>query len=279
MNSRRFKQVDVFAFEALKGNPLAVVLEGLGLSDAQMQDFARWTNLSETTFLLPPTDPEADYRLRIFTPGGELPFAGHPTLGSCHAWLEAGGVPKASGQVVQQCGVGLVTIRQDGPRLAFAAPPVVSAEVEPSLLEAVAQGLGLTVADVLAARWLPLGPKWLCLRLASAGKVLSLEPDHGALSALGVDIGVVGFHPEGSEALYEVRAFTPLVGVVEDPVTGSLNAALAHWLAADGLVPTSYVAAQGTRLGRAGRVYITRDGETLWVGGASRTCIDGRLSL
>lgn len=276
--SRSFKQIDVFTTEALKGNPLAVVFDADDLSDAQMQAFARWTNLSETTFLLKPTQAGADYRVRIFTPGSELPFAGHPTLGSCHAWLEAGGVPKTPGRVVQECGVGLVTLKRDGERLAFAAPPMAAREPEPALLKQVTAALGLDASQVLAARWLDNGPKWLALRLASAREVLAIEADFSALAKLAF-VGVIGPHPEGGEAQYEVRAFVPGDGIPEDPVTGSLNASLAQWLIGDGIAPRCYVAAQGTRLQRAGRVYVEAEGDTVWVGGSSRTCIDGTLSL
>jgi PhzF family phenazine biosynthesis protein len=276
--SHAYKQIDVFTTEALKGNPLAVVFGADDLSDAQMQAFARWTNLSETTFLLKPTQAGADYRVRIFTPASELPFAGHPTLGSCHAWLEAGGAPKTSGRVVQECGVGLVALKQDGERLAFAAPPMAAREPEPGLLKQVAAALGLEMAQVLGARWLDNGPKWLGLRLASAAQVLALEPDFSALAKLAF-VGAIGPHPDGSEVQYEVRAFVPADGIPEDPVTGSLNASLAQWLIGDGLAPRRYVAAQGTRVQRAGRVHIDAEGDTVWVGGGSRTCIDGTLSL
>ncbi|MCM5681679.1 PhzF family phenazine biosynthesis protein [Schlegelella sp. S2-27] len=276
--SHAFKQIDVFTTEALKGNPLAVVFGADDLSDAQMQAFARWTNLSETTFLLRPTQAGADYRVRIFTPASELPFAGHPTLGSCHAWLEAGGVPKTPGRVVQECGVGLVALKLDGARLAFAAPPMAAREPEPGLLKQVAAALGLERPQILGARWLDNGPRWLGLRLASADQVLAIEPDFSALAKLAF-VGVIGPHPDGGEAQYEVRAFVPADGIPEDPVTGSLNASLAQWLIGDGIAPRRYVAAQGTRLQRAGRVHIEAESDTVWVGGSSRTCIDGRLSL
>ena len=279
MRTRPFRQVDVFGAQPFAGNPLAVVLDGSGLADDEMQRFARWTQLSETTFLTAPTDPGADYALRIFTPGGELPFAGHPTLGSCHAWLAAGGRARAPDQIVQQCGIGLVRIRADGERLAFAAPPLRRADVDAALLAKVLAALGIGAAQVQAAQWLDNGPNWLSLRLPSAQSVLALEPDHGALAATQAKVGVVGPHPAGSECAFEVRAFGAAIGVNEDPVTGSLNAGLAQWLIGDGLAPPSYVAAQGARLGRAGRVHVSqRDGET-WVGGASVTCIEGSVSL
>ena len=276
--NRKFTQVDVFTDTPLLGNPLAVVHDAQGLSDAQMQTFARWTNLSETTFLLPPTDAAADYRVRIFTPGGELPFAGHPTLGSCHAWLQAGGVPRNAGEVVQQCGVGLVRIRREAERLAFAAPPLRVGEVEDSLLAPVLAALGVPRAQLRAAQWLDNGPKWLGLRLDSAAAVLAIEPDHAALKGL-AKVGVIGPHAAGSACQFEVRAFAAPIGIAEDPVTGSLNAGLAQWLIGRGAAHESYIAAQGTRLGRAGRVHVAREAGQVWVGGASVSCIRGEVAL
>ena len=278
MSTHAFTQVDVFTDVPLRGNPLAVVHEADGLSDAQMQDFARWTNLSETTFLLRPTDAGADYRVRIFTPGGELPFAGHPTLGSCHAWLAQGGVAQQADEVVQQCGVGLVRIRRDGARLAFAAPPLRASEVEAGLLSKVLSALGLRADQVLVARWLDNGPQWLALRLADAAAVLALEPDHAALKSL-AKIGVIGAHPAGHECAFEVRAFASHIGIPEDPVTGSLNASLAQWLIGEGLAPPRYLVSQGARLGRAGRVHIDSVEGEVWVGGASVSCIRGTVTL
>jgi PhzF family phenazine biosynthesis protein len=278
MTSRPFAQVDVFSAVALRGNPLAVVHDALGLSDAQMRDFARWTNLSETTFLLPPTDPAADYRVRIFSPGGELRFAGHPTLGSCHAWLARGGVPKRAGEVVQQCGVGLVRLRLEGGRPAFAAPPMQASAVDEGLLAEVLGALGVSRSRLLRAQWLDNGLKWLALQLDSAATVLALEPDHAAMKRL-VETGVVGLHPPGSACDVEVRAFIACVDVPEDPVTGSLNASLAQWLIGAGVLPDRYVAAQGTRMGRAGRVHIAREGDTVWVGGDSISVIRGEVEL
>ena len=279
MTPRAFAQVDVFSSEPCRGNPVAVVLDGQGLDDQTMQRFARWTQLSETTFVAPPTDPGADYALRIFTPGGELPFAGHPTLGSCHAWLEAGGKPRRNDEIVQQCGVGRVRIRRtEGGRLAFAAPPLRRSAVDPELLARVVAALGIEPARVRASQWLDNGPQWLTLLLEEAATVLALAPDHSALKILPM-VGVAGPHPAGSECAFEVRAFAASIGIAEDPVTGSLNASLAQWLIGDGLAPQRYVAAQGACLGRAGRVHVEqRDGET-WVGGASRTVIEGRASL
>jgi PhzF family phenazine biosynthesis protein len=278
MTSRRFTQVDVFTDTPLLGNPLAVVHDAQGLSDAQMAAFARWTNLSETTFLLPPTDPAADYRVRIFTPGSELPFAGHPTLGSCHAWLEAGGSARAAGEVVQQCGAGLVRIRRDGARNAFAAPALRRRDVTDAELAPVLAALGLARAQVQATQWLDNGPAWLSLLLDSATTVLALEPDHSALRKL-PKVGVVGPHAAGGDCQFEVRGFAASIGVPEDPVTGSLNASLAQWLIGSGAAPEAYVAAQGTRMARAGRVHIAREADTVWVGGSSVSCVRGELTL
>ena len=278
MTTLPFTQVDVFTAVPLRGNPLAVVHGADGLDAGQMQAIARWTNLSETSFLLAPTDPAADYRVRIFTPGGELPFAGHPTLGTCHAWLERGGRPQRPGEVVQQCGVGLVRIRRDGERSAFEAPPLRSEPVDEPLLVGVCAALGLSRARVQRARWLDNGPKWLGLLVDEAATVLALEPDHAALKGLG-KVGVVAPHAAGSECDVEVRAFAAPIGVPEDPVTGSLNASLAQWLIGEGVLPPRYVAAQGTRLGRAGRVHLQRDGASTWVGGHSVSLVRGELQL
>jgi PhzF family phenazine biosynthesis protein len=274
----RFSQVDVFTDTPLLGNPVAVVHAAQEVSDATMQAFARWTNLSETTFLLPATDPAADYRLRIFTPGGELPFAGHPTLGSCHAWLEAGGEARTVGAVVQQCGVGLVRIRRDGSRLAFAAPPLRDSAIDEPGLQQVLGALRLPRSAVRAARQLDNGPLWLGIVLTDAATVLAIDPDHAALKHL-PKVGVIGAHPAGGECAFEVRAFAASVGIPEDPVTGSLNASLAQWLMAEGLAPERYTAAQGRCLGRAGRVRLTREGTTLWVGGHSVGCVHGEVEL
>jgi PhzF family phenazine biosynthesis protein len=271
-----FHQVDVFTATPLRGNPLAVVHAADGLDESGMAALARWTNLSETTFLLRPTAPEADYRLRIFTPGRELPFAGHPTLGSCHAWLAAGGRPRGD-EIVQECGVGLVRIRRDGPRLAFAAPPLLRrGPVEADVLARIARGLRLAPEAILASQWVDNGPGWVAVLLASREIVLGLEPDAAVLGDL--KLGVVAPWP-GGEAQFEVRAFVPALGIREDPVTGSLNAGLAQWLIGAGLAPERYVASQGTALGRAGRVHVARDGADIWVGGQTVTCVEGRLSL
>lgn len=278
MSTFTFTQVDVFTDQPLKGNPLAVVHGADALSDAQMQAFAHWTNLSETTFLLQPTDPAADYRVRIFTPNEELPFAGHPTLGSCHAWLQAGGTPRVRGMVVQQCGVGLVRIRQNESGAAFAAPALKMEAVDEATLDKVLDALGLARERVRAAQWLQNGPRWLTLLLDSAETVLAVEPDHGALKDL-AEVGLVGPYPAGSACQFELRAFAAVIGVPEDPVTGSLNAALAQWLIGAGLAPTHYVASQGTALGRAGRVHVDQDGEALWIGGHCVTCMSGQVLL
>ena len=303
---RPFKQVDVFTATPYLGNPLAVVLDGKGLSDAQMQGFARWTNLSETTFVLPPTQAAADYRVRIFTPGGELPFAGHPTLGSCHAWLEAGGTPRSNDLIVQECQIGLVHIRRQGARLAFAAPPLQRSEPSAALMTQILAALGLQAHQVRAAQLLDNGPVWLGLLLDSMDTVLGLTPDHAALKKVGQKVGVAALDtPPDTPVLIarssqearvfsghehdqpthpapdlEVRAFAAPIGINEDPVTGSLNASLAQWLIHEGLLPERYIAAQGTCLDRAGRVHIERDAQgQVWVGGAVVSCIDGRVAL
>lgn len=287
MRLRPFKQVDVFTPEPFRGNPLAVVLDGQGLSDEEMQHFTDWTNLSEATFLLPPTQPGADYRVRIFSPGRELPFAGHPTLGSCHAWLEAGGKPRGE-CVVQECGVGLVQLRRQGERLAFAAPPLRKGGPLPEEdVALIARGLGVARGDIVGHAWCDNGPNWRGVMLESAEQVLALKPDAGVLAGLDIGVvgprgkvGVVGSRPAGDDIAFEVRAFFPgNNGMAEDPVTGSLNAALAQWLIGAGLAPERYIASQGTALGRAGRVHVEREGGEIWIGGASVTCVDGQVRL
>ena len=305
MNSatRAFTQVDVFTDTPLLGNALAVVLEAEGLSDAQMQALAQWTNLSETAFVLPPTEAGADYRVRIFTPGGELPFAGHPTLGSCHAWLEADGQPQDPEFIVQQCAVGMVRIRRGGSRLAFAAPACRRSPIAPELLAQISDALGLQGGQLRASQSLDNGPVWLSLLLDAPETVLALQPDHGRLRELGVKVGVAAVYRQTGPALIaranrearasrsetapanpepdlEVRAFAAASGILEDPVTGSLNASLAQWLMAEGLMHSSYLASQGSRLGRAGQVYVQRDAQgQVWVGGSSVSCIRGQLAL
>lgn len=292
MKMRPFNQVDVFTATPYKGNPLAVVLDGNGLSSEAMQHFTHWTNLSECTFLLPPT-PEgaaagADYRVRIFCPGRELPFAGHPTLGSCHAWLEAGGRPKAE-DVVQECGVGLVRVRARDGRLAFAAPSLIrTGPLDEADVALIARGLGVARNDIVAHSWCDNGPNWRGVLLKSADQVLALKPDGVVLAGLDIGVagprgkvGVLGAQHSASDTQFEVRAFFPgNNGIAEDPVTGSLNAALAQWLIGAGLAPDRYVAAQGTALQREGRVHIERDADgTIWVGGASVTCIKGTVQI
>jgi PhzF family phenazine biosynthesis protein len=307
MKQRAFRQVDVFTDTAFLGNPLAVVLDGEGLSDAQMQAFAAWTQLSETTFVLPPT-PEgaaggADYRVRIFTPGAELPFAGHPTLGTAHAWRQGGGQPRQSGQLVQECGVGLVTLKSVDERWAFAAPTLQRQTPAPALLADVLVALGLHANEVLAAQDLNNGPHWMGLLIDSVDSLLALEPDHAALKRLNTKVGVAAKREADAGGLIrranrearafaastritndptdlEVRAFAAPVGIAEDPVTGSLNASLAQWLIADGHMPAAYSARQGTVLGRAGQVFLSQDAQgQVWVGGDVVGCIEGSVTI
>ncbi len=314
MKSRNYQQIDVFGDTPYFGNPLAVVLDGSDLSDEAMQHFAQWTNLSETTFLLPPSGTAdgqaaaADYRVRIFTPGGELPFAGHPTLGTCHAWLRAGGKPQSADFIVQESQIGLVKIRRDGAWLAFAAPPLKRSAPSPTQLAQVAAALGLNATQIVAAQLLDNGPVWLGLLLDSQNTVLQLQPKHADLKHIGLKVGVAASIPPAhgsalisrsnresrafngsvqtnpaavdAQPVLEVRAFAAPVGIDEDPVTGSLNASLAQWLIADGHVSAPYLAAQGTCLGRAGRAAISQDASgQVWVGGQAVTCIEGTVDL
>jgi PhzF family phenazine biosynthesis protein len=277
MVPRAFRQVDVFTTEPYRGNPVAVVLAAEGVSDADMRRFARWTNLSETTFVLPPTDAAADYRVRIFTPVAELPFAGHPTLGTCHAWLEAGGAPRSDEEIVQECAAGLISIRRTPDGLGFAAPPLIrSGPVDEDELTHVAETINLDRGAIVAAEWADNGPGWVALMLESAEAVLAVRPgpvDH--------DVGLVGPHPAGSEAAFELRAFFPKDGATtEDPVTGSLNASVAQWLLRTGRATAPYIAAQGRALGRAGRVHIsTDDAGAVWVAGGTVSCVSGDVEL
>jgi PhzF family phenazine biosynthesis protein len=274
---RAFAQVDVFTTVACLGNPVAVVLDGAGLATEDMLRFARWTNLSETTFVLPPTTAEADYRVRIFTPAVELPFAGHPTLGTCHAWLTSGQVGRDPELVVQECGAGLVPVRRVSDGLAFAAPALVrSGPVEEALVRRMVDVLGVERAEIVDTQWVDNGPGWVAALFESAETVLSLQP-----SEVDFDLGVVGPYPQGSPAAFEVRAFVPANGAtVEDPVTGSLNASLAEWLLMTGRATAPYTASQGTALGRAGRVHITRDDTgTIWTGGGTVSCVVGHVDL
>jgi PhzF family phenazine biosynthesis protein len=279
---RQFHMVDVFSSVPFGGNPLAVVVDAEGMSTDEMQTVTRWMNLSETAFLLPPTDPEADYRVRIFTLARELPFAGHPTLGACHTWLATSGSPRRGEAVVQECGAGLVAVRQDGDRLAFAAPPLLrSGPVDTELRRALSDVLGLHADDIVDCRWIDNGPGWVGVLLADAEAVLSVDADFSRSTGAGsLDIGLVGPHPEGSEHAFEIRAlFADELGAVrEDPVTGSLNASVGQWLFETGRATSPYVARQGTRLGRHGRVHVERaaDGH-VWVGGATHTRVQGQL--
>ena len=288
MQQRLFRQIDVFSHHPGFGNPVAVVLDAQGLSDADMRRFAAWTNLSETTFLMPPTAAGhaagADYRLRIFSPRGELPFAGHPTLGTCRAWLQQGHTPRVPGLVVQESAQGLVQIEHQGDTLAFAAPPLQCSKPSPALVPLVASALGLRPHQIQAAQLLDNGPVWLGLLLDSAETVLGLTPDHARLKDLGQDVGVIHIAPDAGDDPERpgavVRAFAAPMGNPEDPVTGSLNASLAQWLIAEGLAPTRYLVAQGECLGRAGRVYIRQDAQgQVWVGGHTVTCIEGTALL
>lgn len=271
--------VDVFGAGPLSGNPLAVVIGADALTTDEMQRLTRWFNLSEIAFLLSPTHPEADYRVRMFTLDREMPFAGHPTLGSCHVWLSAGGVPKKAMEIIQECGAGLVKIRRAHGRLSFAAPPLIrSGAPTQGELDEARQLLRIEARDILDAAWIDNGPGWLGIRLASAEKVLVLDPIRSWPGR--IDVGVVGPHAKGGDAAFEVRAFFSdhLGAIVEDPVTGSLNASLAQWLFAMGVVVDDYVAAQGTRLGRHGRIHLSRDDAGhIWVGGETRTHVEGRL--
>lgn len=273
---RPFAQVDVFSETPYLGNPVAVILDGAGLTADEMRHIARWTNLSETTFVLPPTDPGADYRLRIFTPGGELPFAGHPTLGSAHAWLERGGTPKNAGRVVQECGAGLVDVRIDEGRLSFAAPPTLrNGPLEPEFLARIVTAYGISADQVIAHQWIDNGPGWAVVQLASAQEVLDLDPDLSLLPE--AMVGAVGAYPPGAPHAFELRSFAPAIGVDEDPVCGSMNASTAQWMQRTGTAPgSSWRVSQGTRLGRAGDISVTVDGSgAVWVGGATTTLFSG----
>ena len=311
MRSRPFFTVDVFTPTPYQGNPLAVVMDAGDLSDAQMRQFAHWINLSETTFLTAPSAEGAakgaDYRVRIFTPSGELPFAGHPTLGSCYVWLEQQGQQPVNKEfVVQECKNGLIRVRREGARLAFAAPPLLRSNPNPALLARVAAALGLKADQIIAAQMLDNGPVWLGLLLDSRQTVLNLTPDLAALKPLVPGVGVASVNMAHAQSPLiarsnrearafgasapvpavhatpdlEVRFFAPDIGVGEDPVTGGFNASLAQWLIAEGHAPTEYIAAQGTCIGRAGRVHITQDREgQVWVGGESVTCVKGQVVL
>ncbi len=277
MTIRPYTQLDVFPSAHGRGNPLAVVHEGAGLSDDEMQQFAHWMNLSETTFLVPPTTADADYKVRIFTPGEELPFAGHPTLGTCHAWLEAGGQPRRADVVIQECEAGLVPVARGRERLAFAAPPLIKeGPVDAATAARVSEWLGITAEDMVDIQWVDNGPGWLAVLLRDADAVLAVKP-----GAIEHKVGVVGPHPAGAPAAIEVRAFFSVEGITrEDPVTGSLNASLAQWLLGSGRLTAPYVASQGAALGRAGEVHVTTDADgTIWIGGATVTVVSGTVEL
>ncbi|MFB7113055.1 PhzF family phenazine biosynthesis protein [Streptomyces sp. NPDC056291] len=277
--TRSFAQIDVFSTVPYSGNPVAVVLDGADLTDEEMQRLARWTNLSETTFVLPPTVPEADYRLRIFTPQGELPFAGHPTLGSARAWLDGGGTPQHADRIVQECAAGLVTVRRGKGTLSFAAPPRVrDGALDDTYLNQIVAAFGITRDQVVAHQWVDNGPGWAVLQLRTAEEVLALEPDLSLIPA--AMVGAIGAYPEGSGHNFEMRTFAPGAGVPEDPACGSMNAAVGQWLTATGAAPSTYRVSQGTRLGRAASIEITADADgTVWVTGAATVCIRGTIFL
>ncbi|MFD7500756.1 PhzF family phenazine biosynthesis protein [Streptomyces sp. NPDC059850] len=277
--SRSFAQVDVFSTAPYRGNPVAVVLDGTDLTDEEMRQLARWTNLSETTFVLPPTTAEADYRLRIFTPGGELPFAGHPTLGSARAWLDHGGTPRHADHIVQECGAGLVRVRRGDGVLSFAAPPRVrDGALDEEYVGEIVAAFGIERDRVLAHQWVDNGPGWAVVQLATAAEVLALEPDLSLIPT--AMVGAIGAYPEGDAYDFELRTFAPGAGVAEDPVCGSMNAGVGQWLTATGAAPSAYRVSQGKRLGRAGTIEITADADgTLWVGGAATGYIHGTITL
>lgn len=274
-----FSQIDVFTSELTLGNPVAVVHGADGLSAEQMGAFARWTNLSETTFLLAPTHPAADYRVRIFTPVGELPFAGHPTLGSARAWLDRGGVPRSKEHIVQECAAGLVRVRQAGGRLAFAAPPLIRSHgLDEAEIRLIARALDLDSDVIVGGQWADNGPGWLALLLTDAATVLAAEPPRSAVGGF-AKIGLIGPHEQGSDAAFEVRGLTSKNALGEDPVTGSLNAAIAQWLIPAGKAPRAYIAAQGTRMQRRGRIHIEQVDDDIWVGGHTVSGVTGTVSL
>ncbi len=277
--SRRFIQCDVFSPVPTQGNGLAVVVDAEDLTEAQLQGFAAWTNLAETTFLLSPTEPSADYRVRIFTPARELPFAGHPTLGSCAAWLHVGGVPLEPGVVRQECGIGIVEIDVTGERPAFAAPPTTIEPLSESAFGAITAALDITPDSVVRSAKLDNGPQWQVLQLATADQVLAVDSSKVRWPAFDA-IGLIGVHPAGDEADYEVRMLAPSSGMSEDPITGSLNAALAYWLRDEGLLSRPLTVAQGTAIGRTGRVHIRPDGpDRIMIGGDAKILIEGRITL
>lgn len=281
MNSRarRFAQVDVFSSTQYLGNPVAVVLDADGLDADMMQRVARWTNLSETTFVLPASSAEADFRLRIFTPGGELPFAGHPTLGSAHAWLESGGIPRDPATIVQEVEAGLISIRRDGDLLSFAAPPTIrSGDLDEQYVGQIVEAFGVERSKILAHQWVDNGPGWAVVRLATAQEVLDLTPDLARIPD--AMVGAIGAYPEGAEHAFEMRTFAPALGIAEDPVCGSMNASVGQWLVRSGAVAGGYRVSQGSRLGRAGDIVITvGDDGSVWVGGSTTTLFRGEALI
>ncbi len=273
-----FQQVDVFTNRPLLGNALAVVHGADNLSDKQMTKFANWTNLSETTFLVNPINDSADYKVRIFTPNNELPFAGHPTLGSCFAWLSNGGIAKSKDVIIQECAIGLIKIRKDGSRLSFEAPELIkSGSLDDLTLKKVAMSLRIGVSDIINHQWVDNGPGWCAVMLKNAQQVLALDPDPQLLKDF--KIGVIGSYPDGSETDFEVRAFAMPYGIYEDPVTGSLNAGIAKWLFNTNSVKDEYTVSQGKALGRDGKIFIQKIDNTIWVGGEIISCINGELTL
>ena len=273
-----FHQLDVFSNEPLFGNPLAVVHAANDLSESQMVQFANWTNLSESTFLLNPTNELADYKLRIFTPSSELAFAGHPTLGSCYAWLNRGGVPKNKDIIIQECGVGLIKIRRNGERLSFLAPKLLkTGPLDQTTLNTISKGIGIPVEDIAHHQWVDNGAGWCAVMLKTASQVLAIKPNVEYLKTL--KLGVIGPHPTDHEHDFEVRAFVIPFGIHEDPVTGSLNAGIATWLINSGLSKDSYSVSQGTALGRKGKIYIEAINNEIWVGGEVVNCIEGEVRL
>jgi PhzF family phenazine biosynthesis protein len=273
-----FQQVDVFTNRPLMGNALAVVHGADNLSDKQMTKFANWTNLSETTFLLNPINDSADYKVRIFTPNNELPFAGHPTLGSCFAWLSNGGIAKSKDVIIQECAIGLIKIRKDGSRLSFEAPELIkSGSLDDLTLKKVAMSLRIGVSDIINHQWVDNGPGWCAVMLKNAQQVLALDPDPQLLKDF--KIGVIGSYPDGSETDFEVRAFAMPYGIYEDPVTGSLNAGIAKWFFNTNSVKDEYTVSQGKALGRDGKIFIQKIDNTIWVGGEIISCINGELTL
>lgn len=277
--TRAFAQVDVFSATPYLGNPVAVVLDGTDLTDEDMARVARWTNLSETTFVLPPTTDQADYQLRIHTPGGELPFAGHPTLGSVSAWLASGGAPRNPDRIVQECAAGLVAVRRDRERLAFAAPPLVRAgPLDESHVRDVAAAFGTTREAVIAHQWVDTGPGWAVLQFATADEVLALEPDLSRIPT--AMIGALGAYPAGSDHTHEMRTFAPGVSVPEDPACGSMSAGVGRWLLADDSTHAELAISQGARLRRSATIAVTRDDTgQIWVGGAVTESIRGTIII